>query len=497
MKYCIKCGFAMQDDMRFCASCGYDSLQDHPVQSEVPAQHQAPSSTSIQVPTEQSNVSADRGKKKIFTVVFILIGIVIAVLIFSIILASLHKHRKNDSSAVDYSAPYSSGAADDEVEFETEDQAEIENETEPAEEQAGNLSVCLSAYKSFLTDFVKKNSDSIDEDGAFSLIYVDDDDTPELVVGAEHVHVSHAELFVFDDGSVKKIGEYGEFGQLEYLARKNTIISQYMGFGVSAKVVFSLEDSSAKEVISFREEPITMDSDTYNFFINDKKVSYSDYQSSYSKYIPMEPVLTPDMTNSSDPNVYPLNEEGIRKCFGSDSSQSSAGESHTARENSFSAQDGSLVYLMTFGFSRGAVDLLGDDYVLDYFYRGRYGGKPFGMDGEERMIYYPDHEKYGTIGLICGGDLPEDIEGRISGNEVIYGVMHDGEDVVTIDRDLTSDITYGELTERFHTQTKKDAETGFYVATFEYRGNDIYFAFLKQPSSSDKANSCWLYPHND
>lgn len=84
--------------------------------------------------------------------------------------------------------------------------------------------------------------DSIDllmeEDGGvasprFSFGYVDDDDIPELFMGLGDFHVSGVYVFTYlpDRREVVRIGEFSEFGGIDYIERGNRIISQYGGMG--------------------------------------------------------------------------------------------------------------------------------------------------------------------------------------------------------------------------------------------------------------------------
>lgn len=67
----------------------------------------------------------------------------------------------------------------------------------------------------------------------FSFGYVDDDDIPELFMGLGDYHVTGIYVFTYipNQKEVVRVGQFSEFGRLEYIEKGNRIISQYGGMG--------------------------------------------------------------------------------------------------------------------------------------------------------------------------------------------------------------------------------------------------------------------------
>lgn len=502
MKYCINCGCKLEDNMRFCPSCGYDSAKnqvsyqedtvkespteeykvtEEPVSGYHPEKTPAEERIVVAEPIKdeadtQQTKTIQRKMKSSGKKVAIIVAAVFAALVLAIVLLTVINSNKDKEDKPTYMAADS-----------------YSNTPETTEAARISVDDCLTAYEAYLRNYINENKGSIDNEGAFSLIYIDDDGIPELVLGAQHYHAAGAELCIYDGNKVKSLGNHGQYGLLVYFPKKNVFFNNYSGMGGITSTVYNLENGSEKEVCTFKEEPLDIGSEEFRYYIDNKEVSYSEYQQSYSRIVPGDPVNTP---NLDEPDSYPLTEDGIRKCFKSseESTSRSGRESYTARENSFNSQENSLAYLMDLGYAAKAVELFGENYTIDYFYKGNLSSNTTGKLSEERVVYYSDTDKYGSIGLLITRFGEEDGE-KVGEDDFIYGVMHKGRDAVVIDTDLKSNITYGELKDRFGVTAEKDDNTEKYVATVEYRGNDIYYAFDDKPSDSDSAYECWMQPH--
>lgn len=63
--------------------------------------------------------------------------------------------------------------------------------------------------------------------------YVDEDDVPELFVIRGYSHPDPVEVYKFisNENKVMCVGQFGEFGQCEYIPKKNVILASYGGSG--------------------------------------------------------------------------------------------------------------------------------------------------------------------------------------------------------------------------------------------------------------------------
>ena len=187
-----------------------------------------------------------------------------------------------------------------------------------------------AAYKDFLTNYISGRSSADKDRGHFELIYVDNDDIPELAVSPRDNKGAKAELYVYRGEAVQKAGEYGSDGMLLYLPRKGIIVSSYETSGEHEKTVYRLVNGEVKEVGSYRVRLFDVASSPEDFFyyINGKQVSHKEYQDAYSKDVPSEPVSAP-ATRSADGEAFALSAEGLQKCFDPDS----GGAEKTARQS--------------------------------------------------------------------------------------------------------------------------------------------------------------------
>lgn len=82
----------------------------------------------------------------------------------------------------------------------------------------------------------------------FELIYVDEDDIPELVCFNGYAHADRTALYTVYNGKLSKVGKYGMYGSMAYAEKKNRIFG-YMGVEendkLSAKYTYMIQNGSA------------------------------------------------------------------------------------------------------------------------------------------------------------------------------------------------------------------------------------------------------------
>ena len=236
MKFCINCGNKLEDNMRFCPSCGYDSaknrvsyqedtdkeslteeykVKEEPISGDHSEKTSDEERTAIAESIKdeadtQQNKTIQKKKKSSGKKIAIIVAAVFAALVLAVILPTVIKGNKDKEAKPTYMAADSYSNA-------------------PETTEAAKISVddCLTAYEAYLNSYINENKDSIDNEGAFSLIYIDDDDIPELVIGAQHYHAAGAELCIYDGNKVKSLGNHGQFGLLVYFPKKNIFFNNY------------------------------------------------------------------------------------------------------------------------------------------------------------------------------------------------------------------------------------------------------------------------------
>lgn len=199
-------------------------------------------------------------------------------------------------------------AAETQSETETETTTEAKTEISPEE--------CRAAYKAFLKDYIKDNNivDDTDEGPKFALIYLDEDNVPELVIPQGHFHAAKCELYCYDGKEVKLLGEYGSWGGFGYRPESGVFTVGFVNQGGEETTYYKLENGAVTELGTFYSELKKWDMDptvpeNYNYFINEKPVTYEDYSNKEGEI--REKYELEKMINTSTQEAYNLTESGL------------------------------------------------------------------------------------------------------------------------------------------------------------------------------------------
>lgn len=207
--------------------------------------------------------------------------------------------------------PAETTAANEETELTAPADAPEDEETEPVEEPepasetaaAEKGGAWVRSYKAVLDETVAQSDTPT---CSFALIWLDDDDTPELVIQPADYHLASARLYTFDGSEAVDLGEYGSWGQLSYLPGKGVILSGFGNQGIFSSVVSELKGGKVTELCSFTVNE--RDEENSVFSVNDKDVSKAEYDAEYDKYVTGELVVAP---NEGAENTYPLTAAGV------------------------------------------------------------------------------------------------------------------------------------------------------------------------------------------
>lgn len=176
----------------------------------------------------------------------------------------------------------------------------------PGNAEGQEPSLWLNAYESVLEN---KIADGIDPSCCFALIYLDDDDVPELVIQPASYHMAQAELYAFDGSKVIEPGSFGSWGQLDYVPREGVINSSFTGQGITNVTVSEFKDGIVTELYSYAIEMLP-DGQSVQYYYNGKKVTETEYLAESSKFAAGEPVTAPDPGGS---DTYPLTKDGLER----------------------------------------------------------------------------------------------------------------------------------------------------------------------------------------
>lgn len=145
----------------------------------------------------------------------------------------------------------------------------------------------LEAYEVFLEDYAKDYDGEDFENSRgfqgpkFTLIYLNDDEIPELVIVDDLRHASGANYYIYEDGEVVFVGEYGQYGGSSYAEKASMIFGEYDGAEVAHYWTYRIEGT--KEILLQSSDLyIHWDSEyegpEYTYIVDDKEVSEEEYR---------------------------------------------------------------------------------------------------------------------------------------------------------------------------------------------------------------------------
>lgn len=134
----------------------------------------------------------------------------------------------------------------------------------------------LAAYADFLRSY---SSSSRYAKPVFQLIYVDDDDIPELIIAEDNTHASGASIYTFYEGAVTLLDQFGCYGTCQYSRRNNLIQYADTHTGTVIHMYWSIQDGRAVLRKKFTAEAADASYETLsNFRIDDQPVTESVYR---------------------------------------------------------------------------------------------------------------------------------------------------------------------------------------------------------------------------
>jgi hypothetical protein len=136
---------------------------------------------------------------------------------------------------------------------ETPTVAEIEENTIKQSKKSTKAAAPDSAaagYKTLYSSLLKSKGYKY-----FELVYVDEDDIPELVCFNGYAHADRTALYTVYNGKLSKVGKYGMYGSMAYAEKKNRIFG-YMGVEendkLSAKYTYMIQNGSAVKAPDYK-----------------------------------------------------------------------------------------------------------------------------------------------------------------------------------------------------------------------------------------------------
>lgn len=140
----------------------------------------------------------------------------------------------------------------------------------------GEFRLLDGGYKDAYAEVLRNNISS-DGYGGFQLVYIDDDDIPELAISTGQWHAAGVTLYTYYDGRAVEIGTFGGYGCMEYGSRKDLFRSWYEGMGMAVEVYYSLAEGQACVLRTFEKLLSMEDFETYTYYVDNEETTQTVY----------------------------------------------------------------------------------------------------------------------------------------------------------------------------------------------------------------------------
>lgn len=163
-----------------------------------------------------------------------------------------------------------------------------------AGEGDGTREAAIDAYKKLLSEptfWWWEESEGVEissDDCDFGLIYVDDDDVPELVVYQHSILLSHAAgyaaLYTYCNGEVVVLNEY-PFDDCDYYAKTGIYVAVYRGMGGEDTYYRLAEEDSERLYEVEPVNPLDFQTTTYYDCAKDTEIGESEFASALNELV--------------------------------------------------------------------------------------------------------------------------------------------------------------------------------------------------------------------
>ena len=163
------------------------------------------------------------------------------------------------------------------------------------------------AYKDFLLSYEPQEYGEQEYSPHFDLVYVDEDDIPELVIADDAKKLFSTHVYAFYEGKTVLINDYSEFGVFSYVPKENLIHSSWDKNGNIYDSFHKIENGEDVTLASFS----WMDADLeVSFYIGEQEVSEKEYREQLAIYEDSY-----EFISFSYDDIYEITEENIDRIF--------------------------------------------------------------------------------------------------------------------------------------------------------------------------------------
>ena len=169
-------------------------------------------------------------------------------------------------------------------------------------------------YKAAYAEILRNSSTS---GASFSLVYIDNDNIPELVYRNGNIHTSQSKVYTFYNGKAVRLKtsegyDFGTYGSLYFREKNNLFLDYYAGMGISGVGVYKISNGKAVKVCE-----LGTDNSDNPYKVNSRAVSSSTFLNTASKYYldisnSSGYISTSRYSNAYYANSYKLNSTNIR-----------------------------------------------------------------------------------------------------------------------------------------------------------------------------------------
>lgn len=178
----------------------------------------------------------------------------------------------------------------------TEPPATEAPETEPPATEPDN-SAWRTEYKNILASFDYP-------DMAFDLVFIDDDNIPELVVSEGLAHVAGCNIYTMYNGSCVELGNYGVYGEIGYVKNSGRIMLSNLQQGYASCFVGEIRDGAIQTIFTASSNTgAVIDESEYKFIVNDNDVSHAEYDERVMSYFNQPDLQWAGRRYSMNPDV--------------------------------------------------------------------------------------------------------------------------------------------------------------------------------------------------
>ena len=188
----------------------------------------------------------------------------------------------NDTASVSNASVVSAGSETDPVAASSEDESSIDEPAPAAVQKAPSPFKAIKMYADFLDDLAK-DDEALRSTLRYDILYVDDDDIPELVYMEDSAHSSMVHMCLAYEDGVFEVGEFGEYGNFSYLANAGRILSFYMNHGTYLFDFFTLENRTLQEDKCYETVEPQFDGEDIRYYIDGDEVTQEEYDADYAK----------------------------------------------------------------------------------------------------------------------------------------------------------------------------------------------------------------------